>query len=281
MAMLTESKSQIISPMYFKQNANTSKSSQIYFVRDKNGNIKRQSNYLDCLFYAEKHPEYTIDCFTTNVPNFSENIKNSDEIVEKILNGDVVTISVGKNYMIESLICSDLMFESFIECGMINQVEDDQTTYDDGHNSQPQMSDYLKQSGNDLDKVINDLGQYSPNAVIIILSEDGMDANSIADSFSVFNDMSTSDNSPKELGNNSIEKNDGEELDRKLDAKNDTVFSRLSSIGDTIANKEAKGFNIANQMDFSDTLDDYTNEVDHQHNNKILKSTDYIGSPNV
>ena len=183
--------------------------------------------------------------------------------------------------MIESLICDDAMFTKLVECGMIQQVEDEQTTYDGGQNSQPQMADYLKQSGNDLDKVVNDLGEHVPQAVIVILSEDGMDANAIADSFSFFNTMSTTDDSPKPLGSNDDEERNNEvEPGDDITHEDSSIFAKLDSIGNSIANPEAKGFNVAKQMIVANGLEDYANQANHQYANKLVDA-DKIGQENV
>lgn len=155
MPLLTESKNQIISPLYIKQAPNTATSSQIYFVLDDSGEVVLKDNYLACLYYAAKHPGHSVDCFTTTCPTFSDNLKDSEELLKKILDGKVVTINVGKNYFNESIICEDNMY---------NEIRKNMQKYDGDNPIHPEI----------LDSVLEDISKSESQPVIFIVSNDDM-----------------------------------------------------------------------------------------------------------
>lgn len=157
MPLLTESKKEIISPIYFKQSPNTATSSQIYFVIDESGDVVLKDNYLACLYYSAKHPNCTVSGLTTSCPTFSDNLKDSEELLNKILDGKVVTINVGKNYFKESIICEDTMYD---------EIRKNMQKYDGDKPVHPEI----------LDSVLEDISSSESKPVIFIISDDDLDS---------------------------------------------------------------------------------------------------------
>jgi hypothetical protein len=89
---------------------------KVAFVLDKNKKIVLEDNYLKCLFYVSQRPhhEYTVELLRNTIPSFEQNLKNSKETIQNILNNKVIFIDLIKESFDEAIICEDSVYSEIL-----------------------------------------------------------------------------------------------------------------------------------------------------------------------